>query len=385
MAFNTSWNCASSDSSCRLFSSLSTASSSSSLLSSSSFFFLSTAAAAAVPFSKSFGLASEMRDRTCRSNSTTASLGSDSVRRSTGSRWTVNTGVADRSAKSSIDQPSSNAARPASIDPFKAMNVPCPRLCGARFGRGGGGMIVFHNGDVKTLWSWFQTDQTPGADVKQQQRQNESVEVDFHGRVAPVAPSARRTSLSAKMQQSPRTMLDLMRMNTAAKIAQWGVEGTDDDSDSDKDADRSDDESGVSDDSSHSSSESEEFESFFLQQTTAEGGVGDESTASALNMATAPSRTASLMMREKSDDAMVLSSSPPSHRFSLKRSGRKFSTGPDLGDAFINPTDHLAPVVIFTLQHDAIIMNDQCPELADGMEFGPWGLMVSCMNARRLV
>lgn len=284
--------------------------------------------------------------------------------------------VVDASAKNIIEAPSSSA-RQASIDPFKAMRVPCPRLCGASFGRGGGGMIVFHNGDVRKLWSWFQSEQqVPKADLKEQQRQSNSIEVDRQGRVVPSSvASAKRRSPSAHMQQCPRTMLDLMRMGAAAKIAQWGVDRAEDDSDSDG---QSDDESAdVSSDSSHSSSsESEEFESYFLQQTTADGGAVEEDSGSSLDIATAAgSRTA----KEKTTaGSMLLSPYPLSQRLSSKRSGRKWSSGPEPDDAFINPaTDHLAPVVSFTLQHDAIAMNGQCPELADGMEFGPWRLCSS--------
>jgi len=270
-------------------------------------------------------------------------------------------GTADAIAKGNDVEPQGvvTASRTSTVDPFRAMNVPCPRLCGATFGRGGDGIIVFSNGDVRRQWNWFQTEQQSNRDESKQQLPSKPDHKDRRSKAG-----------DNKSQQCPRTMLDLMRMNAAAKIAQWGVDEADDDSG------QSDDESSVGSDESSSSSSSsssggsEEFESFFLQQTTSggdDGYVEDDarhSSTSALTLANARGSRSSLFTAKEKN-------------LSSKRSStaRKLSSGAGPDDAFVNPaTDHLAPVVIFTQNCDFLVMNGQCPELADSMEFGPWGL-----------
>ena len=278
--------------------------------------------------------------------------------------------ASDAVAKDNTIEPQGVAtgSRTSTVDPFRAMNVPCPRLCGATFGRGGGGMIIFSNGDVRRQWTWFQAEQQSSRDAGK------------HPMSKPDNKGRRPKAGSDK--SCPRTMLELMKMNAAAKIAQWGV-------DADDDSGQSDDESSVgSDDSSSSSSSSssdgsEEFESFFLQQTTSGGDDGyaeddaRHSSAGALTLATTASSRSSLPPTTKENTAPSSASStlPQANRPSKRSSSARKSsadTGPD--DAFVNPaTDHLAPVVTFTQNYDFLVMNGQCPELADSMEVGPWG------------
>ncbi len=284
-------------------------------------------------------------------------------------------GTADAIAKGQAveSQGVATARRTSTVDPFRAMNVPCPRLCGATFGMGGEGIIVFSNGDVRRQWTRFQAEQQSNRAESKQQLPSKSPNKDGRSRAD-----------NNKSQQCPRTMLDLMRMNAAAKIAQWGVDEADDDSG------QSDDESSVGSEDSHSSSSSsssvgsEEFESFFLQQTTSGGDVGfvDDArlslaSTSALTLASAAGSRSSLTAKEKILSSTAPSVAPQSNRFSTKRSstGRKLNSGAGPDDAFLNPaTDHLAPAVTFTQSYDFLVMNGQCPELADSMEFGPWGL-----------
>jgi hypothetical protein len=42
------------------------------------------------------------------------------------------------------------------VDNIDTERVPCPRLCGASFGRGKGGLVVFRNGKVQQMWQWYQ-------------------------------------------------------------------------------------------------------------------------------------------------------------------------------------------------------------------------------------
>ena len=272
-------------------------------------------------------------------------------------------GAIDADATNVADQPGTTAAGPKSIDPFKAMNVPCPRLCGASFGRGGGGMIVFQNGQVRKSWSWFQPDKD-GSDLP--------AVANKQGASSAIA------SRAEARKQYPRTMLDLMRMNSAAKIAQWGEDGVDDDGGSVKGRDGSDDESDDADDSSHSSSDSEEFQSFFLQQAAA---TGQQET---------PKHSRSSSDGQPKDRNALpssLLSLPPVLRNPLVSRaaavGARKKTGSDPTEAFINPsTDQIAPVVSFTKEHDHVVLNGQCPELADCMEFGPWFVPSDFCNDR---
>ena len=119
-----------------------------------------------------------------------------------------------------------------------------------------------------------------------------------------------------------------------------------------------------------------------MQQTTSgdDNGYADDarhSSAGALTLATTASSRSSLPPTTK-EKGTVSSASPALQQASRssKRSSTRKSTsgtaGPD--DAFLNPaTDHLAPVVTFTQNYDFLVMNGQCPELADSMEVGPWG------------
>lgn len=42
------------------------------------------------------------------------------------------------------------------MENIETERVPCPRLCGATFGSGNGGLVIFHNGEVRKMWSWYQ-------------------------------------------------------------------------------------------------------------------------------------------------------------------------------------------------------------------------------------
>jgi hypothetical protein len=126
-------------------------------------------------------------------------------------------GTADAIAKGQAveSQGVATARRTSTVDPFRAMNVPCPRLCGATFGMGGEGIIVFSNGDVRRQWTRFQAEQQSNRAESKQQLPSKSPNKDGRSRAD-----------NNKSQQCPRTMLDLMRMNAAAKIAQIAVRAT---------------------------------------------------------------------------------------------------------------------------------------------------------------
>jgi hypothetical protein len=119
----------------------------------------------------------------------------------------------------------------AMMENIETERVPCPRLCGATFGSGNGGLAIFHNGDVKKMWSWYQradairlsTGATSG--VKGDAAFSDA---DSIGQ-APNPPSSRRSHPlspevegSTKQQQTvyksgPRTLKELMNMTATAK------------------------------------------------------------------------------------------------------------------------------------------------------------------------
>lgn len=81
----------------------------------------------------------------------------------------------------------------------KPEKVPCPRLCGAHFSPGVGGLVCFRNGEVQKMWNWFQWNQEKSSPSKS-------------------TPS----TAEVKVRQYPRSLRDLHEMTEAAKNAQWG-------------------------------------------------------------------------------------------------------------------------------------------------------------------
>jgi len=226
------------------------------------------------------------------------------------------------------------------VDLSKAKRVPCPRLCGATFGIGGGGMIAFQNGNVKEMWSWFRTEVQSRpttrmvVDTKEDRwavnklrflfdRGEDAGNDDVDDDACPpeesrVLASTSGGSSSGMEREFPKTMYDLMKMNDAAKRAQWGDEESDD-------------------------------------------GEGAESLGSC-------------EMEDNFDEISGESSSSSS------------SDSDDFDDtlrgtsaSLQGATDHLAPVVFFTQKYDSIVFNGQCSELATMWRLGPWNTtMPSC-------
>ena len=223
------------------------------------------------------------------------------------------------------------------IDPFRAMNVPCPRLCGASFGFGGGGVLVFHNGEVRRMWAWFQSGGvTPSPDV------------------------------GVPLDGTPRTMLELMRMNAAAKIALWGDDNADTDNEEGKSSASDDELDGESDEDTESnSSDSDNYNESFLL-------VPEHTELSRTKAKNNPFDNYFSVM-DDNDKGSVLPAYQKTRRSHVGGNGstRKAIVRESV---FVPSVDLLAPVVAFTRQHDGIILNGQCHELADGFELGPWWL-----------
>ena len=199
------------------------------------------------------------------------------------------------------DEAIHNASKPDIIDPVRARNVPCPRLCGATFGIGGG-TIVFNNGDVKKMWQWYNNSRSLSANSDLPHPMKKIFNTD--------------ETLDEKSPDFPRSMWGLLKMNEAAKWAQWG------------DEDESNEE-GIS-----GSSPSDE------ETDTSDEECSDESSSS-------------------SDDSV----------YDIESPNKKPTAG---------TTDSLVPEIFYTVMFDNIILNGQSPEIADVWKFGPWNQEYDC-------
>lgn len=90
--------------------------------------------------------------------------------------------------------------------------VPCPRLCGATFGPGIGGLVSFNNGEIRRMWNWWErTDPSRSA---------ASTAPGIIGELL-LADGLDSGSTYVK-RDCPRTLKDLTDMTAAAKASQWG-------------------------------------------------------------------------------------------------------------------------------------------------------------------
>lgn len=246
------------------------------------------------------------------------------------------------------------------IDPSKARRVPSPRLCGAVFSMDGK-LMTFHNGNVKTMWKWYTSDYKQLAPSRRSQRIGFEDAVPTRGQSTFQRLEDEYLMSSDKSEDVskdngmtfPHSVWDLMKMNEAAKVAQWGNERDDEDggennSDSGPDSDES--PTGDSDDSSESASE----ESFSETATSMyESYFG---------------KTAEL---ETPFDQPISDFSQPVPSLS-KPFGPSNSTTRSRSGSYIGPTANLEPKVFSTDKIQEIAMNGQCPELADMWILGPW-------------
>jgi hypothetical protein len=101
--------------------------------------------------------------------------------------------------------------------------VPCPRLCGAVFGKGNGGLVIFNNGEAKKMWNWYQRTDTirlssaPGGkgDPSERMVHNTSGTGTSHQLSPQVEATAKRSKML--MSSGPRTLKELVAMVATAK------------------------------------------------------------------------------------------------------------------------------------------------------------------------
>ncbi len=240
-----------------------------------------------------------------------------------------------------------------------AKNVPCPRLCGAAFGLGGG-LVCFQNGEVKKMWNWFSTSHssqssnvrassvkrmlsTDSLDGLQHFQKEKDGETSFDSILADESDSSRKKDQFG----FPRSLWDLTQMNKEAKFAQWGKEDNEDDVDemspTDDERDTSDDE--YSDDSSEDDEDDEELDSEEGAEAMCDNYFGKNSQSFGL-----PQYSTSIF----------------EHKATINSRQRS--------DSFLGPTtESLGPTVFYTTKYDDIVLNGQSRELADLWLFGLWG------------
>lgn len=233
------------------------------------------------------------------------------------------------------DEKANDDARDAVVlmEKIETDRIPCPRLCGATFSPGIGGLAVFSNGSVKKMWGWFgKMDSTLLSDVP-----------GLIGEGLAQSSEQPESALELKVPQKrdfPRTLKDLVEMNAAAKEAQWGEQNDSDGVSADIQA------LGANffDEDSEGSSESGDDDSDDL-------GEGSKLYDSYFGETDRTSMEAQHLNRDVNDQKQSDSKKSADHL-----------SGPS--------SDMLAPSVNVTYAYHKLSLNEQCIELAKGWKLG---------------
>jgi hypothetical protein len=115
------------------------------------------------------------------------------------------------------------------MENIETERVPCPRLCGATFGSGNGGLVIFHNGEVKKMWDWYQRNDTirlsgiPGGKADSSSSDPDALRM-VHNTTGtrtsnPLSPQVEGPEEYSEVFASsgPRSLKDLLNMITTAK------------------------------------------------------------------------------------------------------------------------------------------------------------------------
>lgn len=224
--------------------------------------------------------------------------------------------------------------------------VPCPRLCGATFSPGAGGLICFNNGEIHKMWSWYQ---------KNESRRKSSGQLR----------SSPDLSLNNTLKY-PRLKKDLDDMTKAAKDAQWGENSDDDDQEQDTNESEESIDDLFEDLSSEEEGDAAMIEVIHAQSQEAVDGdiyetyFGSHEKPVALPTATAPPKVIE-------GDASNNNGRPTDEVLQTERQRQRQSI------LFDGPSsDVLAPIVHITYDTSARIFNGQSVELAEQLILGDW-------------
>lgn len=228
-------------------------------------------------------------------------------------------------------------------------HVPCPRLCGATFSPGIGGLVGFNNGEINKMWTWY---------IRNEIRRKSS--------------GLNSASDTTKENSSyPRLKKDLDDMTTAAKDAQWG-ENHEDQGAADNESEGSIDDlfedlSSEDDGDINSIAPSEQNPETLDDVYQAAFGGSQK-----LNL-----RSSTIPLNNDIDEAVSKKSSAPKEDTDLA-DDTVLTTQDRLGDSssFDGPTsDVLAPVVRIWYDTDEKMFNGQTVQLAENLLLGDWEIV----------
>ncbi|KAL7428343.1 hypothetical protein ACHAXM_001235 [Skeletonema potamos] len=248
-----------------------------------------------------------------------------------------------------------SATREVPIDPVRASRVPCPPLCGATFCAGGaGGLVTFTNGPVTKMFSWYKSSRNTKRGSASSLHNPEIPIVNV--RLPIVTENSDDSSFgdrerNIEAQKLPRSVLDLLEMQSSAKIAQWG------DNENNDDASNEDDASGSSDDSSSY----EDVEVVIDSESSDSDDEGFFHVSKAYNDYFSASRKSLLGEYADSDSH--------AHKDVSKESLKDDKDTDDANKNFAGLSS-ISPTIAITGKYTDIIFNGQTPELANLLQLG---------------
>ena len=135
----------------------------------------------------------------------------------------VTVGAGSNSGVSTVDDTQSvetsegeTQRRKTILNAINTRDVPCPRLCGASFSPGMGGLLCFRNGEVEKMWAWYKQSDTRPLESKGMPFLKSKDSDLFH--------ESKDDNDEKVPQKTPRTLKDLIDMKEASEDAQWGRE-----------------------------------------------------------------------------------------------------------------------------------------------------------------
>lgn len=208
--------------------------------------------------------------------------------------------------------------------------IPCPRLCGASFSPGIGGLSIFKNGPVQHLWSWYH-------------RHNESTGALKVPQLVGDPANDASTHLQSGDSYSvfPRTLQDLEFMQGAAQEAQWGDQ----------------DSSGVSSDSYRIVGEGEHF-----FEDDSEGSI-ESQEVEVSHRATDPEgqNSTSFSKLSESQTAILQSTTTVDDQEDHTKSN---------SSRFLGASSDLSPMSWITYAYESVALHDQSKFLAENWKLG---------------
>lgn len=247
--------------------------------------------------------------------------------------------------------------------------VPCPRLCGASFSHGIGGIVCFNNGEVGKMWAWHEQ-----ADVRRaclpaekerptslkQTNTTESITSDaiYEGGSSVFYSESTEHMTLQRRKDCPRTLQDLEDMTDHARFSQWrSDESSGEESSSDDESDESLDEFGSEDEGGekHAEERKRMYEKYFGilhdNAVSSPSQQGEEKVESDTSIS--PPRSPSSRQKKNSDSSKSLAG----------------GVGSNLAE---NPSSDLVPNVYISYDQDNLGFNGQSEHLARAWMLGEW-------------